>query len=127
MIDYGLWIRGGRTCQGVFNTSRWPEGKPPAEARKCLPHKKEKMLVPMAHPKESRYASQRIPCTNVDKFSESIHKIVLSMPDNTKKVIICLYIRGMEWKNACYFLDLTSRQVGALKYKALKTVDSVLQ
>ena len=127
MLDYGLWLRDGRTCQGVFGTSSWPEGKPQEGAGVSTGRKKNKGLVSQSTPKETRSIVPKIPCTRVDMRSESIHDIVLSMPDDVKKVIVCLYLRGLEWRNTCSRLDLTSRKLGELKYKALKKVDSMLR
>ena len=127
MFRYGLWVRDGKTCQGVFNTSTWPEGKPPGDDKTAAHKACRKPLIPASQPKDSRHVSPKIPCTAIDLLSEEIHKTTVRFPDDMKKIIICLYIRTMTWGDVCCILGITSRQLGTLKFKVLKEVGNVLR
>jgi hypothetical protein len=129
MLDYGLFIRDGMTCSGVFGTSQWSEGKPkphtsPAQSRRS--RLRRKPLVPPTQPQETRSAHSKTPIIRIDYRSEQIHPVVVAMPDTLKIIICCLYIRGLCFKDTAQALNMTSRQIGKAKHKVLVSIDNVL-
>ena len=120
LLDYGMWVRSGRTCIGVYQTSTWPSGKPVNNpVVKSRRKANSKYSVP-TQPKETRITISKLPCLNIDKLSERIHPVIIQLPDPLKLVVCCLYIKGLCFRDTGQALNMTSRQIGKSKHKVLK-------
>ena len=124
LLDYGAYLREGMTCQGIFGTSNWPEGKP--QAHHAPTRRTKKPLVPQTQPQETRSSGSRIPRINIDYTSERIHPVIIAMPDGLKLVVCYLYIRGLCFADTAHALNMTSKQINKSRYKVLKVIDTVI-
>ena len=124
---WGHYIRGGMTCQGVYNGSQWSTGKPVKAAREPRRGtKRPKPLLPYCQPKESRTAGSKTPCLRIDTESENIHKAVLKLPDDYKPVLVCIYIRGMSFRDIADKFELSSHKFWKLRRNILLSIKNQL-
>ena len=125
MLEWGKWVTAGRAVPRLYQTSQWPEGRPvePVKARK-----RQTPMLPLTQPHETRQTSPKQPI--MVKFEwelEKIHPVILKLDEHVKTIVICLYIRGMCFADITRSLNISSRQVGDCKYKALKSICPVVR
>ena len=125
MLGWGRWILDGRSVPGLFNTSQWPEGRP-VEARRG--RQKRKPLLPPHQPIETRTASPgRVVMVRFERELERIHPVVLTLDDEVKNIVVCLYLRGMCFSDITRVLNIPSRKIGDGKYTVLQAIDPVVR
>ena len=123
MIDWGQWLNAGRSVQGLYKTSSWPQGRP-VEARRAI--KRRNPMLPPTQPHSTRVAAPRQPVmVEFEIELERIHPVIIKLDEDIKHIVICLYIRGMCFADITRAYDLPSRVIGDGKYKALKAVSNV--
>ena len=123
LFDWADYVKAGRTCQGVFQTSSWPSGRP-VEAG--IRRKQRNTLAPVPNPKETRITRPKIPCMRVAYREEKVHKIIMTLPDYVKPIICCLYLMRLGYGDTAVILGLKSKQVVRIKRKSLKVIYSLL-
>jgi hypothetical protein len=125
MISWGDWLRDGRSVQGLYQTSVWPQGRP-VEARTAI--KRSNPRLPPTQPHSTRIPTPAQPVmVEFEIELERIHPVILQLDDTIKHIVICLYIRGMCFADITRAFNLPSREIGDSKYKALKAVSTVVR
>ena len=122
MLDWGAWLKGGMTCQGVFSTSQWAEGKPVAPVRRG--NRRNRVIAP--NPKETRTTRPKTPCLRIAYREERTHRAVIALPTLYLPLICCLYLKGCNFYETSVLLGVTSKKVGKMRYKLLKTIDNMV-
>ena len=123
LLDWGQWVKAGHTCQGLYIVSKWPAGRP-IEARRAT--KRQNPTLTPTQPKQTRITRPSSPILRFDRTSELINPVIIRLPDLTKRVVCCLYVKGLCFQDTSKALGLTSRQVGNNKHKALTAIDKSL-
>jgi len=124
MLDWGQWLTAGRAVPGLYSTSQWPDGKPVAHK---VSHKRNKFTKP-SQPHETRQTTPKIPViVKFERDLERIHPVILSLDDNTKEIVVYLYLRGMCFADIRCRLGISSRTIGNHKYLALQSVSPVVR
>jgi DNA-directed RNA polymerase specialized sigma subunit len=126
MWDWADFVRDGRTCQGVFSTSMWPEGRPVESRRTPASRRKQKPLVTAHVPHETRASRSKIPCMRVAYREERVHKIVVNLPECVKPIICLLYLQKMGYGDVALVMGMKSKQVVRIKRKSLKYINDML-
>ena len=127
-LDYGLWAIGGRDRAGI--AAVWPD----------IPHRSlvegerqprratngQKRLYPLPQPHSSRERPQARPLTGrIETQYTEIHGIAVRQPDQVKNMIVCLYFRGMGFRDIAVVTGMETKRISKLKYKFLDAISGV--
>jgi len=140
-LDWGLWRRAFRASQGMFPVPNYP-GRPKKDKERHKPRRRpdlkgftalqranhKKAELPHAEPHSTRVCpSSRPLLAKIEYKLELIDPVIMSQPDGVLLVVCCMYYKGMGFDDTCRITALTSKQVGARRYKALKAIKEVLE
>ena len=119
MGHYSAWVRDGFSKPGLYPSSIWPDGKPVGESQRVSGRKKQKRLLPIANPKETRSGAVRQPyIMPVEDDFWLTHHAIVHMPDDYKKFIILAWIRRYtDIRDLKVLLDMPSKQIRRWKVK----------
>ena len=120
---WGDWVLDGKAVPGVFGISAWSEGKPVKAPKKPqTKRKKDKALVPVPVPHETRQVRPKIPCMRVAYREERIHKLVMRLPEESLPIVCCLWVNKKNYGDTALCLGMKSKQVVEIKRNCLKFI-----
>jgi hypothetical protein len=132
----GLWLTWGefeqaeRSVIGLFPAT-WPETSHPSTRTALRSHrsgvKRQKRYIPLPQPHSTRERPSSRPLLHdLDNTSPKIRSIAISQPLDVKRVIICLWLQRYPWDRISKLLDVSSREIGQIKYGLLETTQDIV-
>ena len=127
LYHYAGYLRDRRATQGQYPASPIADvGKPVTGERGQLKRRSSHAPQVIQPHSTKPQGKSRVLTGRIDRELELVDSVIISQPEITKKVFLCLYYLNMPFRETSEITRLSSRQVGQNKHQLFEGLDVVI-